>query len=112
MGSHWGFMGFDTSGLVGKVEGVYTYHWGNIFRFAPSVLDPMIMIIWFGFNLWACWLLFRGAKRAKSSLERRHYMYIASGVLVINLAAVKVGRSYGNKPTLSSTHGDVPGGCL
>jgi len=88
-------------GLVGKIEGVYTYHWGNIFKFTPSVLDPMIMIIWFGFNLWACWLLFRGVKRAKSSLERRHYIYIASGVLVITLAVVKVGVAMGiNLPFL------------
>ena len=82
-------------GLVGKIEGVYTYHWGNIFKFTPSVLDPMIMIIWFGFNLWACWLLFRGVKRAKSSLERRHYLYITSGMLVITLAVVKVGVAMG-----------------
>jgi hypothetical protein len=88
-------------GLVSKVEGVYTYQWGNIFRYAPSVLDPVIPIIWFGFNLWACWLLFNGVKRAKSSLERRHYVYIASGVLVITLAAVKVGVTMGiNLPFL------------
>lgn len=82
-------------GLVGQIEGVYTYHWGNIFKFTPSVFDPMIMIIWFGFNLWACWLLFRGVKRAKSDLERRHILYIASGVLVITLAVVKVGVAMG-----------------
>jgi len=88
-------------GLVSKVEGVYTYHWGNIFRFAPSVIDPVVLVVWFGFNLWACWLLFRGAKRAKSSLERRHYMYITSGVLVITLAIVKVGVAMGiNLPFL------------
>jgi hypothetical protein len=82
-------------GLVNKVEGVYTYKWGNMFRFAPSGLAPVIMIIWFGFNLWACWLLFNGIKRTKSSLERRHYIYITSGVLVITLAVVKVGVAMG-----------------
>jgi hypothetical protein len=35
--------------------------------------------------------LFNGAKRAASRLERRHYLYIASGVLVITFAIVKVG---------------------
>jgi hypothetical protein len=88
-------------GLVSKVEGVYTYSWGNIFRFAPSVLDPLVMVVWFGFNLWACWLLFRGAKRAKSDLERRHYLYITSGMLVITFAVVKVGVAMGiNLPFL------------
>ena len=88
-------------GLVGKVEGVYTYHWGNIFRFAPSVFDPVVMIVWFGFNLWACWLLFRGAKRALSGLERRHYLYITSGMLVITFAVLKVGVAMGiNLPFL------------
>jgi len=88
-------------GLVSKVEGVYTYHWGNIFRFTPSVIDPVVLVVWFGFNLWACWLLFRGAKRAKSDLERRHYLYITSGMLVITFAAVKVGVAMGiNLPFL------------
>jgi hypothetical protein len=82
-------------GLVNKVEGVYTYHWGNIFRFAPSVIDPVVPVVWFGFNLWACWLLFRGTKRAKSDLERRHYLYITSGMLVITFASVKVGVAMG-----------------
>jgi hypothetical protein len=88
-------------GFVSKVEGVYTYHWGNIFRFAPSVFDPVVMVVWFGFNLWACGLLFRGAKRAKSDLERRHYLYITSGMLVITFAVVKVGVAMGiNLPFL------------
>ena len=88
-------------GIVSKVEGVYTYNWGNIFRFAPSVLAPLVMVVWFGFNLWACWLLFKGAKAAKSSLERRHYLYIASGTLVITFAIVKVGVTMGiNIPIL------------
>jgi hypothetical protein len=82
-------------GLVNKVEGVYTYHWGNIFRFAPSVIDPVVPVVWFVFNLWACWLLFRGTKRAKSDLERRHYQYITSGMLVITFASVKVGAAMG-----------------
>jgi CDP-diglyceride synthetase len=82
-------------GLVNKIEGVYTYHWGNIHRYAPSVLDPLIMVIWFGFNLGACWLLYKGIKRARSDVERRHYLYITSGVLVITFAIVKVGVALG-----------------
>lgn len=78
-------------GVVSRVEGIYSYNWGNIFRYAPSVIDPVVMIVWFGFNLWACWLLFSGAKRAASNLERRHFLYVAIGTLVITFAVVKVG---------------------
>jgi hypothetical protein len=82
-------------GLVNKIEGVYTYHWGNIFKFVPSVLDPLVMTLWFVFNLWACWILFKGVKNAKNNLEKRHFIYIASGTLVITLAIVKVGVAIG-----------------
>jgi CDP-diglyceride synthetase len=77
------------AGLFYRIEGVYTYNWGNIFRVTPSVLDPMIFIFWFGINLWACWLLFKGARRATSRLERRHFLYIISGFLAITFAIVK-----------------------
>jgi hypothetical protein len=82
-------------GLVNAVEGVYTYQWGNIHKYSTSVLDPMILVIWFGFNLGACWLLYKGSKTAISELERRHYLYITSGVLVITFAVVKVGVAMG-----------------
>jgi hypothetical protein len=77
------------AGVAYKIERVYTYDWGNIFRVAPSVFDPMVFLFWFGINLWACWLLFKGAKRAASRLEQRHYIYIISGLLALTLAVVK-----------------------
>jgi hypothetical protein len=49
----------------------------------------MVFLFWFGINLWACWLLFKGAKRAASRLEHRHYIYIISGLLALTLAVVK-----------------------
>ncbi len=91
----WGLTGalwvLGLAGLYWKIDGVYTYEWGNIFRVAPSFLDPLGMVAWFGFMLPACWLMFIGAKKAASRLERRHYLYIASGCLVITFAIVKVG---------------------
>jgi hypothetical protein len=81
----------ELSGLFWRIDGVYTYEWGNIFKVTPSVLDPLSLAIWFGFTLSACWLLFRSAKKAVSRLEKRHSLYIASGVLVITFAIVKVG---------------------
>lgn len=83
------------TGVYYKIEGVYTYEWGNIFKVVPSVLDPITFVFWFGINLWACWLLFRSAKRLKRSkkaasrLERRHYLYIISGFLTFTFTVVK-----------------------
>jgi len=77
------------TGVFYRIEGIYAYDWGNIFRVAPSVLDPMFSIFWFGVNLSACWLLFKGSKRATSILKRRHYLYIISGFLAVTFAAVK-----------------------
>jgi hypothetical protein len=82
-------------GVAGVVEGAYTYEWGNIHRYAPSFLDPLVMTVWFVFNLWGCWLVFQGFRKAKSDLERRHYLYILSGLLVITFAIVKVGVALG-----------------
>jgi len=75
--------------IVYKIEGVFQYGWGNMFRIAPSVMDPLVFIFWFGINLWACWLLFRGLRRAATLLERRHSIYIISGFLALTFAVVK-----------------------
>lgn len=77
------------AGVFYRIEGVYAYSWGNIFRVVPSTLDPLIFIFWFGVNLTACWLLFKGARSATSQLERRHYLYIIAGFLAVTFAVVK-----------------------
>ena len=76
-------------GVFYRIEGVYTYDWGNIFKVVPSVLDPMVFIAWFGLILSACWLLFKSARRATSRLARRHHLYIISGFLAVTFAVVK-----------------------
>jgi len=89
----WGFTGVTwvpvILGILYKIDGIYQYGWGNIFRVAPSVMDPLVFIFWFGINLSAIWLLFRGMKRATSRLERRHYAYIISGFLALTFSIVK-----------------------
>ncbi len=89
----WGLTGVSwvpiIAGVLYRIEGVYEYDWGNIFRVVPSVLDPMVFIYWFGVNLSATWLLFKRARRATSPLERRHYLYIISGFLAVTFAVVK-----------------------
>jgi hypothetical protein len=85
---------FFVLGFFGQgwnVAGVYTYNWGNMFKTASNVGGVFSMVFWFAFNLSACWLLFKGAKKTASRLERRHYLYILTGTLVITFAIVKVG---------------------
>lgn len=76
-------------GFAYKIEGVFEYGWGNIFRVVPSIFDPVVFIFWFGINLSACWLLYKGSKRTASRLERRHFGYILAGLLVLTFAVVK-----------------------
>ena len=84
------FLLLGLAGLYWRVDGVYTYSWGNIFRVAPSVFDPAGMVFWLGFSLPACWLLFDASRRAATPLERRHNLYLSAGLLVLTLAIVKV----------------------
>jgi hypothetical protein len=77
------------AGVFYRIEGIYSYPWGNMFRVAPTVVDPMAFVFWFGINLWAGWLLWKGAQRATAPLERRHYLYILAGTLAVTLAIVK-----------------------
>jgi len=77
------------TGVYYKIEGFYAYDWGNIFKVVPSVFDPLTFIFWLGVNLSACWLLFKGYKRATPHLERRHYLYAITGFLMITFTAIK-----------------------
>jgi hypothetical protein len=85
------------SGLLGRIEGVYNYSWGNIFK--P---DSMLRIgclasvpIWF-FCIWSsCWSLFRARRRETSPLKRRHLLYMLISFFVISLALVKTIILYG-----------------
>jgi len=93
VGLVWGLTGVTwipiLAGVFYRIEGVHSYDWGNIFKIVPSVLDPLMFVFWFGVNLSACWLLFRGRKKSDSSLERRHSLYIISGLLAVTFAIVK-----------------------
>jgi hypothetical protein len=77
------------AGIFYQIEGYYAYEWGNIFRVTPSIIDPMIFVVWFGINLASCWLLYRNAQKATLHLQRRHYFYILASLLVVTFAIVK-----------------------
>jgi hypothetical protein len=77
------------AGTFYQIAGSYTYSWGNIFRVEPTAMDPMIFIFWYAINLSAVWLLYHNLKNVKSHLERRHYIYLISGFLVITFSILK-----------------------
>jgi hypothetical protein len=80
------------SGLLGRIEGVYNYNWGNIFK--P---DSMLRIgclasipIWF-FCIWtSCWSMFRARQRETRPLKRRHLLYMLVSFFIISLALVTI----------------------
>ncbi len=77
------------AGYYYQIEGSYSYHWGNIFRVKPTIIDPMIFIFWYGINLSAIWLLYKNEKIETSPLKKRHYIYIISGFLVVTFSILK-----------------------
>jgi len=77
-------------GIFYQIEGYYSYDWGNIFRVVPTIFDPAIFVVWFGINLASCWWLIKSARKTPASLERRHYIYIITSLLVITFAIVKL----------------------
>ena len=77
------------AGASAQIAGVYVYAWGNIFKVTPSPFDYAVLVAWFWFMLWSCWILFAGAQRATSRLERRHYLYLTAGFLVVTFSILK-----------------------
>jgi CDP-diglyceride synthetase len=79
------------SGLLGKIEGVYNYSWGYIFK-PDSQLQIGCLAsipIWY-FCIWtSCWSLFRARQRESSALKRRHLLYVLISFFIISLALVK-----------------------
>jgi hypothetical protein len=89
-------------GVVFQINGVHSYSWGNIFAVESSgLLDLLVILLWFGMILPACWFLYRHSKTTRKALERRHARYIMAGFLVTAFAVVKVGVVMGiNLPVL------------
>ena len=84
------------TGIMGKISGVYSYSWGNIFRpDSMLLLGSSTWLLLFYIFVWSsCWFLFRAYKRESSLILRRHILYILISFLVISLANVKVAVLY------------------
>jgi CDP-diglyceride synthetase len=97
----WVFSGLifilGVSGLGGKIIGVYNYSWGNIFRPDSMLLAGNLVglpIVYF-FGISALLFLFRAYQRERSSLRKRHILYILISFAIIHLALAKVAILYG-----------------
>lgn len=79
-------------GIGGKINDVYHYSWGSIWKG-----DQLFVITtWLAIPLWifnssiACWLLYSQIQQESSIVKRRHLLYLMVGFMVIGLAIVKV----------------------
>jgi hypothetical protein len=79
-------------GIMGKLDGVYTYSWGQIFRpdaklrMGTLASVPILLLTLIS----ACLLLYQSYKRETSFLPRRHRLYILISFIMISLALMKL----------------------
>jgi hypothetical protein len=90
------------AGQYGRIRGTYVYDWGNVFRVDMKPFEfAGLLVFWLAIMLWSCWLLFRTARGASSTLEQRHFRYLGFGFLVTTFSVLKAGVVMGiNFPVL------------
>ena len=79
------------SGIAGRLDGVYTYSWGQIFRPDAKMLASFPVTIAFFLipTLASCWFFYQAYRKETSSLPRRHLLYIFISFMMISFATVK-----------------------
>jgi hypothetical protein len=81
-----------TAGLLGRIDDVYRYSWGNIWKGDPAwqfgtiIGIPLIIAV----ILVVCWFLYKQIKQETTAVNRRHMIYVMVGFMAIALAMVKV----------------------
>jgi hypothetical protein len=92
----WAFISIATQ-LAGKIDGVYHYSWGNIYR--PDRRLQMSSLLFIPASIFAyvgsSWMLLKESKKTASGLARRHMKYIAVSFIVLTFASVKLGVLFG-----------------
>jgi CDP-diglyceride synthetase len=80
------------TGIGGRIDGVYEYSWGNLFRPDRTLWIGSLASLpfWIFFTLYSCWLLFKAYRAEHAQPARRHILYILIGFLVINLVQIKI----------------------
>ncbi len=90
-----GFVAIAT-GLGGKIDDVFQYSWGNIYR--PDRRLQILALFSIPIQLFATisssWMLFQESKRERSPIKRRHMVYIGISFVALTLAAVKLAVLY------------------
>ena len=86
-----GFIAIVT-GWGGKIDDVYQYAWGNIYR--PDRTFQTLSLISIPFSwialIISAWLLFKTSRAETSQIKQRHMRYIAFSFLMMLLTYVKV----------------------
>jgi hypothetical protein len=93
--SIFGFIGIVTT-LVGKIDGVFHYSWGNIYR--PDQRLQISLLFFVPLSLFSylssSWMLFKEATITPSPITHRHMKYIAISFVALTLAAAKLAVLY------------------
>jgi hypothetical protein len=83
---------FMALGIMGRLDGVYVYSWGQIFRpdatLRLGILASLPITLFF--NSLSCWFLYQAYKQETSFVPRRHLLYILISFIMISLASVKL----------------------
>jgi hypothetical protein len=81
-----------TTGLLGRIDDVYRYSWGNIWKgdpvwqFGTIIAIPLIIAV----ILAVCWFLYKQIKQETMVVNRRHKIYVLVSFAAIGLATVKI----------------------
>ena len=81
-----------TTGLLGRIDDVYRYRWGNIWKgdpvwqFGTIIAIPLIIAV----ILVVCWFLYKQIKQESTAVNRRHKIYVLVSFAAIGLATVKI----------------------
>jgi hypothetical protein len=97
------------TGWGGKINDIYTYPWGNIYRPDRTLQTLSFISIptdWIALLI-SAWLLHKESREESSPIKRRHMRYIGFSFLMLILAYIKVLVLYGfESPYL------LPGGMI
>ena len=92
----WAFSAFGllliATGIGGRIEGVFEYSWGNLYRPDPTLQALILLsmpVYWFA-TLSSSWKLYQASKRETSPLLRRHLIYMSVSFIALTLANIKI----------------------
>jgi hypothetical protein len=84
------------TGWGGKIDGVFNYSWGNIYRIDQRLQIMSLFILPIGWYVTgsSSWRFYSAAKRETSPTKRRHMNYMAISFLALTFATVKLAVLY------------------